>query len=301
MFSIFLGKKAALYEKGSPDWVPTVSMGQPKVSTTPSPLVASGRFQRRKALNEKSEAARTLISISETFDLDAEVEPMETVESELELETGTSTQTDITSVVFDSILNEITHLQAKNDEMTAQLKNQEPYSQHFFQENDEKVKYFTGLGCFTILMTLYTFLESVLPGKTSLSKFQCFILTLMKLRLNLSNVFLAYHFNVSPSTVSRIFNDYIDVMFVWMKPLIHWPEREILRKTMPMQFRKHFGRKCAVIIDCFEVFIETPSSVKTKCETWSSYKHHNTVKFLIGITPQGVISFISKFMGRSYK
>ena len=27
--------------------------------------------------------------------------------------------------------------------------------------------------------------------------------------------------------------------------------------------------------------------------TWSTYKHHNTIKFLIGITPQGVISFIS--------
>ena len=26
----------------------------------------------------------------------------------------------------------------------------------------------------------------------------------------------------------------------------------------------------------------------------SHYKHHNTVKFLIGITPQGVISFVSK-------
>ena len=32
--------------------------------------------------------------------------------------------------------------------------------------------------------------------------------------------------------------------------------------------------------------------------TWSNYKHHNTVKFLIGITPQGVISFISKAGGR---
>ena len=31
--------------------------------------------------------------------------------------------------------------------------------------------------------------------------------------------------------------------------------------------------------------------------TWSNYKHHNTVKFLIGVTPQGVISFISKAWG----
>ena len=28
-----------------------------------------------------------------------------------------------------------------------------------------------------------------------------------------------------------------------------------------------------------------------------SYKHHNTVKFLIGMTPQGVVSFISQAWG----
>jgi len=32
-------------------------------------------------------------------------------------------------------------------------------------------------------------------------------------------------------------------------------------------------------------------------ETWSQYKHHNTAKFLIGITSQGVFSFISQGWG----
>lgn len=31
--------------------------------------------------------------------------------------------------------------------------------------------------------------------------------------------------------------------------------------------------------------------------TWSSYKHRNTIKYLIGITPQGSISFLSKAWG----
>ena len=31
--------------------------------------------------------------------------------------------------------------------------------------------------------------------------------------------------------------------------------------------------------------------------TWSSYKHHNTVKYLIGIIPQGIISYISNGWG----
>jgi len=53
----------------------------------------------------------------------------------------------------------------------------------------------------------------------------------------------------------------------------------------------------AVILDCFEVFIERPSGLEARAMTWSNYKHHNTVKILLGITPQGVISFVSESWG----
>lgn len=79
--------------------------------------------------------------------------------------------------------------------------------------------------------------------------------------------------------------------------LIQWPEREELRKTMPLVFRQNFGLGVAVIIDCFEIFTDRPSSLIARAMTWSNYKHHNTVKLLIGITPQGVISFLSKAWG----
>ena len=32
-------------------------------------------------------------------------------------------------------------------------------------------------------------------------------------------------------------------------------------------------------------------------QTWSTYKHHNTVKYLVGITPAGAISFLSPGWG----
>ena len=62
---------------------------------------------------------------------------------------------------------------------------------------------------------------------------------------------------------------------------------------MPVSFCESFGNKISSIIDCFEIFVERPSNLIASGQTWSQYKHHNTVKFLIGITPQGVISFIS--------
>ena len=74
---------------------------------------------------------------------------------------------------------------------------------------------------------------------------------------------------------------------------IKWPDRETLQLTMPSSFRKFF-KKCAIIIDCSEVFIERASDLLVTAQVWSNYKHHSTVKFLIGIMPQGTISFVSE-------
>ena len=51
------------------------------------------------------------------------------------------------------------------------------------------------------------------------------------------------------------------------------------------------------MIDCFEVFIERPSNLLARAQTFSSYKHHNTMRVLIGITPQGSISFVLEVWG----
>ena len=45
------------------------------------------------------------------------------------------------------------------------------------------------------------------------------------------------------------------------------------------------------------MFINKPKNVLARAQIFSSYKQHNTVKFLIGISPQGVICFISKAWG----
>ena len=65
---------------------------------------------------------------------------------------------------------------------------------------------------------------------------------------------------------------------------------------MPSCFREHFP-PCAVILDCFEILIEKPSDLTARAQTFSPYKHHNTAKVLLGIIPQGTISFVSKPWG----
>ena len=86
-------------------------------------------------------------------------------------------------------------------------------------------------------------------------------------------------------------------MDVRLRDLIYWPDREALQKTMPVCFQESFGKKVSIIIDCFEIFIERPSNLEARATTWSNYKHKNTVKVLLGITPQGVISFVSDTWG----
>ena len=56
-------------------------------------------------------------------------------------------------------------------------------------------------------------------------------------------------------------------------------------------FRSSFEHQVDVILDCFEMFLDHPSSLLPRASTWSSQKHHHTVKILHGITPQGTMSY----------
>ena len=115
----------------------------------------------------------------------------------------------------------------------------------------------------------------------------------MKLQLNLGDQDLAYRFQIGQATVSQYFNRWLDVLYSNLSFVIRWPEQGELLKMMAMEFCKHF-RSCVVIIDCFKVFIECPTSLSARAQTWSNYKYYNTVKFLIGITPQGSVAYISQ-------
>jgi hypothetical protein len=122
----------------------------------------------------------------------------------------------------------------------------------------------------------------------------------MKLRLNLGNRDLGYRFGVAKSTVGYYIEKIITVMHVRLTPaLLLWPDKEALMETMPLSFRVHYP-KCVAIIDCFEIFCEMHSNIVDKASCYSNYKSHHTAKYMISMTPQGSINFVSKgFGGRS--
>ena len=58
---------------------------------------------------------------------------------------------------------------------------------------------------------------------------------------------------------------------------------------MPQIFKDLYP-KARCIIDCSEIFSERPYAYQARAQTYSNYKKHNTVIFLVGITPCGAIS-----------
>ena len=108
---------------------------------------------------------------------------------------------------------------------------------------------------------------------------------------------LRQKFRIKTSTSGRLFLTVLDMLSSWSKLLIHWLDNELLWDTMPMCFHAQFQQRVAVTVDCFKLHIDRPSNLAARSNTWSSYKHHNTAKFPIGITPQGVISYISQGWG----
>ena len=153
----------------------------------------------------------------------------------------------------------------------------------------------SSLGCLTgtFFYTFFMFLSPfVAPGRAIDFHDELF-LVLVKLRLNLVTGDLAHRFGISVGLVSKIFQKWLDVMFVRLRFLITWPSREVLKQNMPEVFKQLYPN-CRVIIDCSEIFIETPTSFSARSKTYSNYKKHNTVKFLIGVTPCGTISYLSE-------
>ena len=122
-----------------------------------------------------------------------------------------------------------------------------------------------------------------------------FLMVLLKLRRAVCNEMLADIFQVSTGVTSSILNSWIKFLARELKPLIYWPSKEIIRSTLPLSLKHYPNLRCT--IDCSEIFIGCPRNLEIQALTWSDYKKHNTVKFLIGIAPNGMISFLSKAWG----
>jgi len=104
-----------------------------------------------------------------------------------------------------------------------------------------------------------------------------------------------YRFGLSTRQVSQIFNQTVKLLGEALNPMIVFYQQTEVNKTIPPQYEHYKKLRC--IIDCSEIFIQKPADLKLQSATWSDYKHHNTIKFLVAITPQGSVAYKSQLWG----
>ncbi|CAN8002812.1 unnamed protein product [Ixodes hexagonus] len=162
----------------------------------------------------------------------------------------------------DLTLESMALLEAENRQLMSDLKDAKAklathcLNEDTFQQK-EMVLFYTGLPNFAILLAIFQLVQSRVCHSdcNCLTKFQEMIVFLIRLRLNTPLQDLAYRFQVSQSTVSRIVDRWLAAAFTTLANGVIWPQRSVLRETMPMVFCETFGTRVAVILDCFEVFI----------------------------------------------
>ena len=197
-----------------------------------------------------------------------------------------------TETFVEELMTKVHDLIEKNKSLNHQLQ-ECAFSFKIIEANDNLTAFYTGLPSWVVFLHVYMYTIPYISQGCSLSSMDELFLTLVKLRLNLMHNDLACRFQISKSTISRIFHRWLDVLH---DKVLVWPSQDTIRENMPLIFKQLYPR-CRCIIDCSEIFIETPSCFRVRAQTYSNYKKHNTVKFLIAITPCGTISFRSNCWG----
>ncbi|XP_077450112.1 uncharacterized protein LOC144068979 isoform X2 [Stigmatopora argus] len=125
--------------------------------------------------------------------------------------------------------------------------------------------------------------------ESTLSPFQVFLLTFMRLRLDLPVQHLAHIFSISASTANSTFRDTVSFLYANLRPCITWPSRNILQKTTPIQFAEAFGSKVVVIVDCLRVRTQKPAPSNGRHKVSSDH-----VTYLIALSLDGSVGFVSR-------
>lgn len=119
-------------------------------------------------------------------------------------------------------------------------------------------------------------------------------MTLMKLRHNYTHLHLAALFHCSANTVSNVLITFIEVFHkVLFKDIMSTVSSWEKNKTcMPSSFLPF--QNCGMILDCTDIKIAIPKQMDAQKETYSAYRGMHSLKVLIGVAPNAVITYCSK-------
>lgn len=180
------------------------------------------------------------------------------------------------------------------------------------KQSAKKCVFYTDLPNYGVLRSLFEYLEprarrmsywgatrkadSKVPGRPRASDLETdFFMVLVRLRNGMPGEEVARNFLTSTSQVSRIFTTWVNFLEVELEARVQMPTREAIASYLPKSFRGFENTR--LVLDAAEIRIQRPSSLRAQRQTFSTYKHYNTYKVLIGCTPDGYIAHVSRLWG----
>ena len=158
--------------------------------------------------------------------------------------------------------------------------NQLKFTVDRFKHNQAHFKFYTGFESYNLFKVLLEYLE---PAASKLIYWG-----------SNTNIEKTTDFNYNKKGRGRIMSSKSELFLVLtrFRMLPIWATKQTVKETMPKCFIEKY-ESTRVILDCTELFIEMPTSFRSQSATFSNYKHKNTAKGLIGIAPNGAITFVS--------
>ena len=102
---------------------------------------------------------------------------------------------------------------------------------------------------------------------------------------------LAERFSIDHPTASRIISTWTHFLYCLLGSKRLWIPPEIVRAHLPPESAAFPDTQ--VILDCTEIYCQTPSSLLLQSDVFSTYKSHTTFKAMIGMAPHGAVTFVS--------
>lgn len=87
------------------------------------------------------------------------------------------------------------------------------------------------------------------------------------------------------SSHSNFLSSLLGSICIWMSPAT-------VKAKLPLDFDGPYSNT-QVILDCTELWCQTPSSLLLQSEVFSTYKSHCTFKVMLGMSPNGALTFVS--------
>ena len=165
-------------------------------------------------------------------------------------------------------------------------------------KTDADLSTLTGIQNFDILDGIVELVEIAKPWKMSekLSIKEKIILMFLKLKHNLSYSAISVLFGCySERHCRQVIIEMLNLVSACLKSAIPWPCKNEIQRNIPACFNDFPDVR--VIVGCTEITVQKPTKSCCQLLHCSHHKGAYTIKYLTGVTPGGLISYVGKAHG----